>query len=48
VNLGVFQFVLIFVVKDDAILLNVGDYRRLPTGAFQESYQAVEDPVLYT
>ena len=42
----VLQLVFLFIIKNDAILLNVGYNRSFPARALQESYQAVEDPIL--
>ena len=42
----VLQLVFLFIIKNDAILLDVGYNRGLPARALQESYQAVEDPIL--
>ena len=48
VNGGVLELVLLFVVEDEAVLLDVAHHGRLPARALQERDQAVEDPVLKT
>ena len=41
-----FQFVFIFVVKVDAVLVDEAHDGGLPAGRTQEANDAVEDPVL--
>ena len=47
-NGRVFEFVLLFVVEDEAVLLYVAHYRRLPPWTLQEGDQTIENPILYT
>jgi hypothetical protein len=44
--LSILEFVLILIVKDDAVLLNKAHYRGLPPGALQEIDNDIEEPVL--
>lgn len=46
VNRGVLEFVLLFIVKDETVFLDERDHRSLPSWTFEESYKAVEEPVL--
>ena len=43
---GVLKLVLLFVVKDEAVLLDEADDGRLPSWTLQECDKAVENPVL--
>lgn len=45
---GVLELVLVFVVKDDAVLIEEAHDGRLPAGRTQEVDDDIEKPVLYT
>ena len=42
----VLEFVLLFVIEDEAVLFDEADDGRLPSWTLQECNQAVENPVL--
>lgn len=44
---GVLKLVLLFVVKDEAVLLDEADDGRLPSWTLQECDKAVENPVMF-
>ena len=42
----ILEFVLLFVVKDKAVVFDKADDRRLPTRALKERDKSIEDPIL--
>ena len=46
VNRGKLKFVFLFIVKNEALLLNEANDGCFPSRAFKECYQAVKNPVL--
>ena len=42
----ILKFVLLFVVKDKAVVFNKANDRRLPTRALKERDKSIEDPIL--
>jgi hypothetical protein len=45
---GIFEFVLVIVVEDDAVLVDEAHYWGHPAGASQEVHDYVEKPILHT
>ena len=42
----ILEFILLFVVKDKAVVFDKADDRRLPTRALKECDKSIEDPIL--
>jgi hypothetical protein len=48
VNGSILKLILLLVVKDETVLFYVADNWRLPSWAFQEGYQTVEYPIIFS
>ena len=42
----ILEFILLFIVKDKAVVFDKADDRRLPTRALKECDKSIEDPIL--